>query len=159
VGAVWVAQSWRPGGGTDDAPAAAAQPAAAPVAPAVDRVPAVPAPAPPASSPPALATPAVAPARALPASTRAKGKRATRYLARGEALLRQDRLVEALNHARAARAAGGGLHARLLLGRILLAMERYEEAAAEYEAALALDPANGIAAAGRDVARARARAE
>jgi tetratricopeptide (TPR) repeat protein len=108
-------------------------------------------------TPPAGAAGAPAARERRVAATTARARRAARYLARGEALLRQDRLVEALTNARAARAAGAGLPARLLAGRIRLAMEQYEEAAAEYEAALALDPGNPAASSGRDVARARSK--
>jgi tetratricopeptide (TPR) repeat protein len=118
---------------------------------------------PPARAAPPLAVPApavqasAAPARAALRAGRVRPRSAQRLLARGEALLRQARLDQALDSARAARRAGRELEGRLLAGRILLAMGRYREATAEYAAALRLDPASESAAEGHALARSKIR--
>jgi tetratricopeptide (TPR) repeat protein len=96
-------------------------------------------------------------ARAALRAGRVRPRTAQRLLARGEALLRQARLDQALESARAARRAGRELEGRLLAGRILLAMGRYREATAEYAAALRLDPASESAAEGHALARSKIR--
>jgi tetratricopeptide (TPR) repeat protein len=122
------------------------------------------APSPPAApSAPALAVPApaiqasAAPARPALRAGRVRRRSPQRLLARGEALLREARLDQALESARAARRAGRELEGRLLAGRILLAMGRYREASAEYAAALRLDPASQSAAEGHALARSKIR--
>ena len=118
----------------------------------------------PAAAPPPPAVPA-------PAVPRAGGTRRGRRLRAGDArvrpdppsgcwragetLLRQARLDQALESARAARRAGRELDGRLLAGRILLAMGRYREATAEYAAALRLDPTSQSASAGHALARSK----
>ena len=114
-----------------------------------------------AAATPAAPAPAVhaSAARARPAlrAGRVRPRSAQRLLARGEALLREARLDQALESARAARRAGRELEGRLLAGRILLAMGRYREASAEYAAALRLDPASESAAEGHALARSKIR--
>jgi Protein kinase domain len=114
-----------------------------------------------AAPPPAVPAPAVqasaAPARPALRAGRVRPRSAQRLLARGEALLREARLDQALESARAARRAGRELEGRLLAGRILLAMGRYREASAEYAAALRLNPASESAAEGHALARSKIR--
>jgi hypothetical protein len=92
-----------------------------------------------------------------PARPRRPGRSgsAARLLARAEELYRNGRLVEAMNHGRAALAAGAGTGGHLLLGKVFVQMERYPEAVAEYESALRLDPASAAAARGRALAQGR----
>jgi tetratricopeptide (TPR) repeat protein len=85
---------------------------------------------------------------------RRRASSAGRLLARGEALYQEARLVDAMNHGRAALQAGAGLPAHLLLGKVYVAMERYPEALSEYEAALRLEPRNAAAVRGRSLAAA-----
>ena len=105
---------------------------------------------------PAVGAPDTVATRAgLRSAPRVRPRVAQRLLTRGELLLRQDRLEQALASARAARRAGRQLDGRLLAGRVLLAMGRYREASSEYAAALRLDPASQSAAAGLTLARSR----
>jgi hypothetical protein len=144
--------------------AAAVAPARAPSRPTapVSPPPIAPTP-PPARAAPTLAVPApevqasAAPARVALRAGRVRPRSAQRLLARGEALLRESRLDQALESARAARRAGRELEGRLLAGRILLAMGRYREATAEYAAALRLNPASESAAEGHALARSKIR--
>jgi eukaryotic-like serine/threonine-protein kinase len=138
--------------GTGAPPAAGTPPAATEPA-AVS--PAVPAAAPPSAPtrPPAAskAGPRFAkslrpvPRPQLAAVTSEARRAGARFLARGEAMLRQRRLPEALSYAEAARAAGLTVRSRLLRGRVYLASQRFPEARAEFEAVLKVLPGSRVA--------------
>jgi hypothetical protein len=81
----------------------------------------------------------------LAAVTSEARRAGARFLARGEAMLRQRRLPEALSYAEAARAAGLTVRSRLLRGRVYLASQRFPEARAEFEAVLKVLPGSRVA--------------
>jgi hypothetical protein len=132
------------------APAPASAPPLAPTPPSTRA-------APPTAVPARAVQATAAPTRPALRAGRVRPRSAQRLLARGEALLREARLDQALESARAARRAGRELEGRLLAGRILLAMGRYREASAEYAAALRLNPASESAAEGHALARSKIR--
>jgi tetratricopeptide (TPR) repeat protein len=97
------------------------------------------------------AAPAPAAAPATPAAPSPDA-----ILARGQSAFDRGNYPEAIRRAKEAMAIGAAVPGHLLIADSYYHLQRYADALREYEAALALEPANALARRGRELASSRA---